>query len=87
MEKKLKLPEEERHFCQAAQNKAEETHIEGERIHLAFDESGKIVQSKPKKKMDEKQQVLSFTQANISILSSKESVSEMDVKPNVKCLC
>ena len=60
------MAESERHICDAILRKADEVSIEGDRVRLKLDATGKLVSATSRRKVDkagkdDKQQVLQFT--------------------------
>ncbi|THG99844.1 hypothetical protein EW026_g2590 [Hermanssonia centrifuga] len=81
LEKKLRIPEGDRHVCATKLEKADEVYIEGVRLHVTFNGLGKVVEPDKESgvKKENKQIVLSFIQ-----LPDNTKESDMKMKPGGK---
>ena len=85
LEKKLNIPADDRVKCSGALQKAEEIFIEGRRIHVEIDATGKFVRKSKKHEIDDKQRVLTFRQSNLSVVAQEPPL--LDEKPDVSTTC
>lgn len=85
LEKKLNIPADDRVKCSGALQKADEIFIQGRRIHVEIDATGKFVRKSKKLEIDDQQRVLTFRQSNLSAVAQEPP--SLDEKPEVSTAC
>ena len=86
LEKRLQMPEDERHVCDARLEPPKELYIRGDRIRDKIDTMGKLVRAGVKRKgegagNDDKQQVLQFAASKLGAALQ----AQLDTDKRVSC--